>query len=101
MIDDFTAGVTSKRLDDGNGPLLVFRRALGRDVGRKRRKPGSQETHQDSVVKEATLHLYRRNHGSASAVTDVTPSLSAITASFKITAKRVATAYIRRTAIAS
>lgn len=62
---------------------------------------GSQETHQDSVVKEATLHLYRRNHGSASAVKDVTPSLSAITASFKITAKRVATAYIRRTAIAS
>lgn len=41
MIDDFTAGVTSKRLDDGNGPLLVFRRALGRDVGRKRRKPGN------------------------------------------------------------
>lgn len=65
---------------------------------------GSQETHQDRIMKEATLHFYRRDHDSVSAVTDVTPLLSAITALLRLRRKEWPWhwhTHPRRTAIAS
>lgn len=59
----------------GRRPLIVFRRERRARGWTGAKEARNEETHQDRMMKDVTLHFYRRNHGSASAVTDVSPCL--------------------------